>query len=279
MRSSWGNDRGYGGSNQWLPLSLHSIPVTRALLIATVVTFLLFFFTGQDSSFVARYVPFIPEGWYYRPWTLFTYPFLELPSIWILLALYVLYGMGGMLERAWGSRNFAALFFAFTAIGAVAFLIPYYLFGVSVPLLGLHIPLAALVTAWAALDPELEVSFWGFPLKAKVLAGVWVALIYFQMGMQLRSPLLALFVLAAPAAAYFYVRKLPRLNLSRLSLPQRSRPAPRRREPLLREEPAERERERVSGFNPLRKRQEQAEIERLRKLLGEDDEDRPARRH
>ena len=125
MRSTWGSGRrGYGGS-PWLPFNWQSIPVTRTLLILTVATFLLFFFTGQGTGPVAAWVPFRAQAWLTMPWTWFTYSFLETPSLWVLLTLYVLYSMGGMLERSWGSVNFAVLFFAFTAVGALGFVIPH----------------------------------------------------------------------------------------------------------------------------------------------------------
>lgn len=276
MRSNWGGSSRYSGG-AWLPFSWDSIPVTRAFLIATVATFLLFFFTGQFSGPVWEWLPFRTASdsgftWLLRPWTWFTYPFMELPSFWIIISLYILYSLGGMLERSWGSRNFAVLFLAFSAIGALAFVPTLYLFGKPVQLDGLTIPLTALITAWAALDPEAEVNFWGVTVKTKLVAALWVGLTYFSFGLQYRDPFLALFVLAAPAAAWCYVRKMPRLSLGYRA------PAPRRPEPLLREEPLGRERERVNkGFNPLRKRQEQMEIERLRKLLGDDD-DRPLSR-
>lgn len=268
MRREWGGSKRYSGGS-WLPFTWDAIPVTRGILIATVTTFLLFFFTGQMSGPIGEWAPFETVGlsWLTRPWTWLTYPFLELPSFWILLTLYVTYSLGGMLERSWGSRNFAALFFAFTAVSALAFVPAYYLFGLPVQLVGLGLPLTCLITAWASLDPELETCFWGVPVKAKLVAAIWVAMNYFSFGLQYRNPLFALFTLAGPAAAWFYVRKMPRLNLGfRAPAPQR------RREPLLREEPVGAERERVSGFNPLRKRQEQLEIERLRKLLGDDDD-------
>lgn len=278
MRSNWGGNSGYTGG-AWLPFSWHSIPVTRALLIATVATFLLYFFTGQNSGPIWAWIPFRSASadgltWLTRPWTWFTYPFMELPSFWILITLYILYSMGGMLERSWGSRNFAALFFAFTAIGALAFVPPLYLMGKPVLLVGLNLPLTALITAWAALDPEMDVSFWGVPVKAKLVAAIWVAFTYFSFGLQYQDPLLAIFSLAPAAAAWYYVRKMPRLNLG-----HRAPSASPYREPLLREEPLRgAEREQVKrGFNPLRKRQEQLEIERLRKLLGDDD-DRPISR-
>lgn len=278
MRSNWGgNSRYVGGS--WLPFSWHAIPVTRALLFGTIGVFLIFFVTGQFTGPVWQWIPFRAGGleWLTRPWSWFTYPFMELPSLWVLLTLFLLYSWGGMLERSWGSRNFAVLFFAFTAIGALAFVPAYYLFGKSVELHGLGLPLTALVTAWAALDPELETSYWGVPVKAKLIAAIVVAFTLFSFGLQYRDPLFAVFSLAPAAAAWFYVRKMPRLNVGFRA----ARPSSYR-EPLLRDEhlpPRGLEREQVKrGFNPLRKRQEQLEIERLRKLLGDDD-DRPIRRH
>jgi membrane associated rhomboid family serine protease len=303
MRPNWGNgrERRYEGGS-WLPFNWYSIPVTRFLLFATVGTFLLYFFTGQATGPIAKYVPFVSSApqWYTQPWTWLTYPFLEPPSFWILLTLYVLYSFGGMLERSWGSINFAVLFAVFTVIGALA-LVPFsYFLGQPAMMVGLTVPLTALVTAWAALDPELECCFFGVPVKAKLIAGIWVALSYFNFGM-INGPVMALAVLVPPAAAFLYVRKLPRLNLA---TPRSQRPRaygdrwapdlddqPRRGggglRGLLREDPDREERprklteepEKIGGFNPLRKRQEQAEMERLRKLLGEDDDGRSATRH
>jgi membrane associated rhomboid family serine protease len=281
MRSSWGGRGRYEGGS-WLPFNWYQIPATRNILLAVVLTFLAYFLAVPYRSVIGQVVAFDASAWLARPWTWFTYPLLELPSFWFLLTAYVFYSFGGMLERSWGSRNFAVLFFAFTAVGALAFVPAYYLLQVPVQLLGLLLPLNALVTAWAALDPELEVSFWGVPVKAKFLALVWVLLTYFQMGLGPMGPVGALFSLAAPIAAFIYVRKLPRLNLDS-PFGRRNpyadlddRPPPLLRNPAARRgRPAPRES--VGGFNPLRRRQEQQEIERLRKLLGDDDE--PLTRH
>jgi len=272
MRSTWGSGGSYQGGS-WLPFSWFNIPVTRALIIATVVTFLAYFFSGQSGGVVFRTLAYVTVGpgdgaWYTRPWTWFTHPFVEDHPLWMLFRLYWLYVVGGILERSWGSRNFAVLFFAFSWIAAWAFLPAYYLLGKNASLGGLFLLTSILTVAWAAMDPEMEMSFWGIPLKLKALALLDVLLVYFYFGMEYRDPVLALFTLAGPAAAWFYVRKLPRLSLG-------FRAPARRAAPLLREEPAQRER--VSGVNPLRKIQEQREIERLRKLLGEDD-DRPTTR-
>jgi hypothetical protein len=209
-----------------------------------------------------------------------THVFLQLDFLGLLIGAYMLYLAGGTLERSWGSLNFAVLFAAFCVAAAFSFVAAAYLFKQSFSLAGYMIPVSALWTAWAALDPELEFRVWGvFPLRLKHIAIIDVLFIYFSYGFGTGplGPVIGLFALAAPAAAFFYVRKMPRLSLGGFRRP------PDRWAPDLREEPRqprrEEPRERVSGgFNPLRRRQEQAEIERLRKLLGEDDDDRPVRR-
>ena len=282
MRRTWSDSSGGYQGGSWLPFNWYSIPVTRALLFATVGVFILFFFTGQLQGPIWSWIPFrAADGyWYLRPWTWLTYPFLELPSLFILLTLYLLYSMGGMLERSWGSLNFAALFFAFTAVGELAFLVLVYLLGKPQmpPVFGLTLPLTALISAWAALDPELELNYWGVVVKAKFFGAVAVVMSYFSYGLNYQDPILALFALAPPAAAWFYVRKMRRLNLSGSMRSPYLGPDLRDSPPRQPRRPREDAPERVKGFNPLRRRQEQQEMERLRKLLGDDD-DRPMRRN
>jgi len=259
-----------------VPFSLRSIPVVRTLLGATLATFLLYFFTYNSGAGWSAFVRFATDGaqWLVQPWTWFTYPFLVTSPLALLLQGYWLYVVGGTLERSWGSRNFGVLFFAFCAIGALGlvpahYLTPYIL-GTARPLMlaGLMLPNTALTVAWAALDPELELSFWGIiPVRLKWLALASVLILYFSMGFAI-TPIPALFSLVSPAAAWYYVRKMPRLNIGFRAARPQQRPAPRRQAP----------RESVSGFDPLRRRREQAEIERLKRLLGEDDDDRPTRR-
>jgi membrane associated rhomboid family serine protease len=280
MRSSWGGDNGFSAGG-WVPFSFQSVPAVRGLIVATVVVFLAYFFAGLNAGLVIHWLEFSSGpgdlAWLYRPWTWFTSAFVETSPLSLLFHAYWLYSFGGMLERSWGSRNFLALFFAFAAIGVLVFIPASLLLGKSVTWGGLDLVLAAVTVAWAALDPELDICFWFIPMKAKTLAALFVLLVFFSVGLSYRDPVLAFFTLAAPAAAWYYVRKMPRLNLGSPFGGQR---APRRepllREPLLREDPP---RERVTRRNPLRRRQEQQEIERLRKLLGEDDDGDRATRH
>jgi membrane associated rhomboid family serine protease len=279
IRSSWGSGGG-GGGVSFTPFSLRSIPVTRALLIAAVASFLINFLSrgllGAWLAFAAS-----PPDWYARPWTWLTYPFAIGDPMTALFQCYWLYIVGGSLERSWGWRNYLFLFFIFTLIGSLLLVPVAYLFGAQAFAATLLIPNSALTVAWAALDPDMEINMYGvIPLRIKYLALIDVVFVCFNYGFQFQHqtnlfPVAALFALAAPAAAWVYVRKLPRLNIGYRAPRASSGGRASRIEPLLREDPASRER--VSGFDPLRKRREQQEIERLRRLLGEDDE--PPVRH
>src|SRR5205807_10353288 len=110
-----------------------------------------------------------------------------------------------------------------------------------------------------------------FPVKLKWLAIFEILIVYFMYARGF-GQICALFTLVAPAAGFVYVRKLPRLNLS---LP--TRPASRKIPPLLK--PDVTPRERLHPPTPRHARDEEAEIIRLRRLLGDDDEGRGATRH
>lgn len=268
--------RGVWGGGGLLPFSLRSIPVVRGLLIGMAGVFLLYFLVYPLRFVLPQLLAFQAApgslDWLLRPWTWFLYPLLVLDPIALLLSGYMLYVGGGVLERSWGSRNFLVLFLIFNLITALAFVPAAYLFGLSFTVAGMWLPVATLWIAWAAMDPELELHLWGaIPVKLKYIGFVDAALVYFSYGLSTGpwGPIVGLFALAGPAAAFLYVRKLPRLDLG--FRPPRPRPA--------RRHPEMAPRERIGSFNPLKRRQEQREIERLRKLLGDDDEDRPARRY
>jgi len=237
----------------------------RGLLIAYAAGFLLLFFGAPMAALLA----FDLQGLrWLRAWTWLTYPFVVGDPLTLLLQGYWLYVVGGSLERSWGSRRFAVVFLALSVIAALAFIPAYALFQRPPALAGLMLPNSALTVAWAALDPDMELLLFGaVRLRLKLLALIDVLLVYFFYGLTYNplGPVIALFTLAAPAAAWLYVRRLPRWSLG--GVPRRTQP--RRRQPP---------REAVRGANPLRSRREQEEIARLRRLLGEDDEPAGGRR-
>lgn len=269
MRSGGGSM----GAGSLMPFGLDSIPVVRGLLAALVILFLIFFLAADFRGTLANLLAFRTGGsgdwsWLTRPWALLTYPLLVGGPIELLLGGYWLYIVGGSLERSWGSRNFGALFAAFTAIGALGLLAASQIFDLPIFLLGLFLPLAAVTVAWAALDPELPILVWGLlPVKLKWIGVITVALLYFNYGFSMGrfGPIAALFALCAPAAAWIYVRKLPRLNIGFRA------PRPRGRsgfEGLLKDPHPEARRKPRSPAERLREREE---TERLRRLLGDNE--------
>jgi len=250
----------------------------RGILIACAAVMLMAFLTSQGGgSYWTTFLGFAPSVWLHQPWSLLTYPFLVTSLLSLVFEGFWLYIVGGMLERSWGSRNFAVLFFIWTAICGVVLLPVYYLTGgkIDVSLASLTLPNVCLTVAWAALDPDMELLFYGLiPVRAKWVALISVGYVFFTWGYAYGVPM-SLLSLAGPAAAFYYVRKMPRLNLG-FRAPRAASP-PRRRAPLLRED-AGPDRERVNRINPFAKKNEQQEIERLKRLLGEDDDDQHAPR-
>ncbi len=277
MQRSGYSSEGSGGSLNLTPFSLGSVPVVRAVLVGCTAVFVTFFFILRNPASVLGWLGFqIAPGSIPMPWTVLTYPLVVLDIVNLIFSGFFFYMVGGSLERSWGWRNFAVLFAAFVAIGALALVPAAYLFKVPLMMAGLWVPSVALLVAWAALDPDMKMNLYGvLPVPIKYVALGSVLILFFTHGGPGPfGPIIGFFYLAAPAAAFFYVRKMPRLNIGfRASQPVRRRPAP-----LLREQPPRETapRERVPGSRLSRKEQE--EIERLKRLLGEDD-DRPSRKH
>src|SRR3979409_546602 len=86
-------------------------PVTRAIIIANVLVFLLEQVT--PVPFTALFALW-PLGPLFPPWQVVTYAFLHDPRniLHILFNMFALYMFGGALEGFWGSRRFAGFYFA-----------------------------------------------------------------------------------------------------------------------------------------------------------------------
>lgn len=270
MRSTW-------GESPLQPKGFYRIPVVRAVLLAEVAVFLLYFFLQPLREDLARGLLFRHPGgaswdWLGRPWTLLSYPFLITDLISLLLSCYWFYLCGGVLERSWGSVNFAAILAAFTLLGSLGLLAGSILLNLATGAGGLFLLGSACLVAWAAMDPDLELAVWGvvrIPLKFLALADV--LLVYFNYGFRQDpwGPVFGLFSLLSLAFAWYYVRRLPRLNLS-LGVPAR-RPAARAPR-AARAETRGWSREQVRSTDARSRRRAQEEIAVLKKLLGEEDD-------
>lgn len=188
------------------------IPVTKVLIVANVLTFLLVAFFKLNS--LSDLLVFNSISVFIKPWTLVTYPLFGFSygPISLLFACYWLWIAGGSLERSWGSQRYAGFFSIITAITAVGLLIGGFFIGKPVGLTGLWMPLAAVTVAFAMLNPEEKILFFFIiPLKLKYLALIDVVLVLLSYGSI--NPLLGLFALLGCAAAYLYVTRRVFINI------------------------------------------------------------------
>lgn len=97
-------------------------PVTRNLLIACTVIFLLDQLLRQQLTELFSLYPVdlqhqLPDKWRFKPWQLLTYMFLHGSVSHLLFNMLILYMFGSSLEQYWGGRRFL-VFFLLGGIGA-----------------------------------------------------------------------------------------------------------------------------------------------------------------
>lgn len=254
-------------------LQRERIPVTIAIVGANIVLFLADFFTGH------RLVPFfqfqVLGGILASPiWTPLVYPLLTPSIIAVLFACWWMWFMGGSLERSWSSQRFAVFFIAITLLTAGLIWLGAFVLHHPGDLIGLWIPLAALTCAWAAINPRERVVWLIFPMEARWLAILTVIIIYFG-GFE-GDPILGLFFLLVPLAAWFYVRSGFSIGVPALGRRTQSRG------PDLRfsTNPARRETagSRLNPLNWYRRWQERRHLEKLLRNSGFSDKDDRRRR-
>jgi membrane associated rhomboid family serine protease len=98
-------------------------PVTRALLIATFVVFLLQ--QIPELSFaISRWLALSPvQSGFFWPWQLVTYAFVHSDFVQLFFNLFALWMFGIELEQLWGERRFIQFVLASGIAGAVVYLL------------------------------------------------------------------------------------------------------------------------------------------------------------
>jgi len=176
-------------------------PLTKAIILANVATLI----ASLGRLPVAQWLSFFAPDSLRLPWTLITYPLVSFDPIGLIFYGLMLWWVCGSLERSWGTRTFAIFFAAISVISALGIVA-----GVSLLRLGgipvfNQLPLAALIVAWAMLNPNLEIRIYGIiPILAKWLA-VGTALIVFFTHFAIH-PLMGFFALGGCAASLWWVR-------------------------------------------------------------------------
>ncbi len=180
-------------------------PFTMFLLLATVSCFVISL-SYSGAAFLVSSFAFAAPRSLMQPWRMFTYPVLTLfPDILGLLFNGLgLWWFGGSLERGWGTRGYAAFWMALSAVTALSLSLGASIAGFALGV-GAFLPISALFVAWAMLNPELTIHFWGIiPVKAKWMALGIVLYIFFSYASG--HPLLGFFALGGCAFAFWWSR-------------------------------------------------------------------------
>jgi hypothetical protein len=181
------------------------IPVTFGIIGVWIVSFLTSFVTqGRFDEFLACQIDHTKLFPLYSP---FTYAFLISDDfLEIIFAGIGLWWIGGSLERSWGAQRYAIAVAVATIIWPVCVYLSSALVNAQVHLDGPWYMITSLFIAWATLNPQMSVSFWGlFRIPAWAFAAFYSGVICFVvLGMQNRF--VGLFGLIPCALSWWYVR-------------------------------------------------------------------------
>ena len=163
--------------------------IPNLMLLVSVGTLIVYFFTLIDKSgllysFICFNRSKILHG---QVWRLITYIFVPQNSgIWLFLLLFAYYGIGRMVERAWGTLKFNLFYFCGVLIMDIAALI----IGTNASTYYLNL---SLFLALATLYPENRVLlFYIIPLKMKYLAWAYLLLMVVEVAQLNFFPVFAL---------------------------------------------------------------------------------------
>lgn len=166
-------------------------PVTRNLLIANVLVFIVQTLLGDDKTMaVSRWFALWPighdiavdmgggdiAGLGFRAWQLVTYGFMHGSVMHIVLNMYALYMFGGLIERVMGTRRFVIYYFTCLVAAAVAQLAVVYFFEPEkmYPTVGASGAVFGLLGAFAMLFPREKLML--IPIPVGIPAWLFVTL-------------------------------------------------------------------------------------------------------
>lgn len=145
-------------------------PVTRALIIACVLVFLMQQYSGYGDSLLVHFAlwPFghqlvqLPSGAVvslgFEPWQLVTYAFLHGGWMHIFFNMFALFMFGPPVERLFGPAKYLLYFTVCTVLAAVAQLLVVHFFsGGFYPTLGASGGIFGLLLAFGMMYPHVRV--------------------------------------------------------------------------------------------------------------------------
>ena len=154
-------------------------PFTNALLVATIGLFLLEFGGAPVSEWLGAVVP---QAWV-QPWRILTYPLLA-GGIWgLLFNGFLLFQVGGSLERGWGTKTIAIFTVCLAVINALAFTLAASVAHLMLfPVPGNQV-LWALAVGFCTINPDESINFYGIiPIKTRYIALGICLITFFSFG-------------------------------------------------------------------------------------------------
>ncbi|MDB6012521.1 MAG: rane protein [Gammaproteobacteria bacterium] len=150
-------------------------PVTRAILIANIVVFLLQFVAG--NLLLSLFALWPVGDTLFQPWQLLTYSFLHAGFLHIFFNMFALYMFGTPLEAFWGSRRFAFYYVACVLTAAATELVVQNATEVGGPVLGASGGVFGLLLAFAWYFPKqrLMLLFPPIPMPAWLFVTIYGA--------------------------------------------------------------------------------------------------------
>jgi len=150
-------------------------PVTRAIIIANVVVFLLQFVAG--NLLLSLFALWPVGDTLFQPWQLLTYSFLHAGFLHIFFNMFALYMFGTPLEAFWGSRRFAFYYVACVLTAAATELAVQNGTEVGGPVLGASGGVFGLLLAFAWYFPKqrLMLLFPPIPMPAWLFVTIYGA--------------------------------------------------------------------------------------------------------
>lgn len=229
-------------------------PTTVAIMVSLGVAALINWFTMNQLF------PFLAFSGIGKIWTLITYPWAFMPLgsagtlIFLVFSMYWFLMVGSTVENDLGQKRYWEFLATMTLIPAIICALAAPSFGIHLLLAGPTFPLSALTVAWATRHPEMPVSLFGcIPLAAKWLGWIAAFGIFFSYGFG--SPVFGVIATLYLGLAYLYASgKLPGLTYGR---------------PVYKATQSKSQKLREEAYydDVIRRENERAERERLRKLF------------
>jgi membrane associated rhomboid family serine protease len=131
-------------------------PATRAILVANVIMFALYYLLGE--GFIDRLALYPLATPWFEPWQVITYAFMHGGFAHLFFNMFALYMFGRVLEEKWGARRFLVFYFASVLAAAITQLVVTSLSKSLHPTVGASGGVFGVLLAFAMLFPRQRIT-------------------------------------------------------------------------------------------------------------------------